>query len=336
LKLRAAVIGLGRIGSRFDEEPGRAVVWSHVGAYLACADEFSLVGAAEPDAGNAAAFRARCPTVSLFDTTESLLTECAPEVISICTPAEHHRKALDLALSCSSVRLVWCEKPLAAHLDDAVDMVAAATKADVRLVVSQVRRWLPIWQRVAALIASGAIGAVTVVRVAMPNRVVSIGSHALDLAVFLGGRPVRITALPLAALAEENEPAIAALINFASGAYGIVQVTGLKGDLIVEAEIIGREGRLMVEEASGRIALQRFEKSPLYENYRALGPAAVERAASFAETSPFIAIARELAELARAPARQPSCSGADALQVQRMLAILLDLAAHPDEIGVQI
>lgn len=336
MTLHAAVIGAGRIGSRFDEEPSRRTVWSHVGAYLACPDVFTLVGAVEPDAGNAAAFGRRCPAVPVFGDAGRLLEECAPEIVSICTPVGRHRAMLDLALACPSVRLIWCEKPLAESLDDAAAMVAAAASAEVRLVVSHVRRWLPIWQRAAALLESGAVGALTAVRVAMPNRVLSIGSHALDLALFLGGQPVRIAALPLPALSEEGEPAVAAMIGFASGAYGIVQVTGLKKDLMIEGEIIGREGRLTIEEANGMISLQRFVESPLYQNYRTLGPATIEHAGSFVDTSPFVAIAREIADLARAPARQPTCSGADALQVQRMLTVLVDVAARSNDIEVPL
>ena len=58
--LRAAVVGLGRVGSRFDEEAGRDVVWSHVGAYLSAPDAFTLAAAVEPSSRS----RARAQTTS--------------------------------------------------------------------------------------------------------------------------------------------------------------------------------------------------------------------------------------------------------------------------------
>ena len=44
--LRSAVVGLGKSGSLFDEEP-RKVIWSHAGAYLGLPDQFRLVGGSD-------------------------------------------------------------------------------------------------------------------------------------------------------------------------------------------------------------------------------------------------------------------------------------------------
>ena len=66
-RLRAVVIGLGQVGSRFDEEPGRKLPWSHVGAYLHLADRYSLAGAVEISHHNKVAFGKRCPDVPVYD-----------------------------------------------------------------------------------------------------------------------------------------------------------------------------------------------------------------------------------------------------------------------------
>ncbi|MGD9537726.1 MAG: Gfo/Idh/MocA family protein [Alphaproteobacteria bacterium] len=327
MSLRAAIVGLGRIGSRFDEEPGRKAVWSHAGAYLACADRFLLAGAAEPDAGNAAAFRRRCPDVPVFASAERLFAEIAPEVVSICTPVEQHAAALHAALGLPGLKAIWCEKPLAGTLGDAEVMVAACAARGVPLIVSHVRRWLPLWRRVAERIEAGDVGTPVTIRIAMPNRLFSIGSHAVDLALMLGGEAVAVSALPLPALEEEGEPAVAALLGLASGAYAVIQVTGRKHALIIEAEVIGTEGRLFAREDEGRILLDRFADSPRYAGYRELRPEARERMPSFDDASPFVEIAREIARLAADPSLRPSCDGAAALAVQRVLARLADAAS---------
>jgi predicted dehydrogenase len=322
MMLPAAVIGLGRIGSRFDEEPNRSQVWSHVGAYHACRDEISLVAAAEPLEANRAAFRVRCPDVPVMANVEKLFSEVQPEIVSICTPPESHAAMVKAALACPSVRAIWCEKPLATSLEDAEAMVAACRARAVPLIVSHVRRWMPIWQRVLAHIKQGDIGQLVTLRIAMPNRLFSIGSHAIDLALMLGGRVTDLKALPLPSLVEDGEPAVAALIGLEGGAYAIVQVTGRKTELVVEAEAFGSEGRLFVREDESSVRLERFAASPRYTDYRQLGSAEVAEAGSFDSNSPFIAIAREVAALARDPGLPVTCGGESALAVQRVLADL--------------
>src|SRR5689334_1892585 len=88
-RLRAVVIGLGQVGSRFDEEPGRKAVWSHVGAYLHVAERFELCGATDMAPASVAAFRSRCPDVPVCATIEELM-RLRPQVASVCTPAESH------------------------------------------------------------------------------------------------------------------------------------------------------------------------------------------------------------------------------------------------------
>src|SRR5690349_18315537 len=145
--LRAAVVGVGRVGSRFDEEPGRKVPWSHVGAYLARPDHFNLVGVCEIDKDNAAAFRHRCPDVPVYDDIDTLLKSGRPDIVSVCTPAERHENATQSILTSEGIRVIWCEKPLSSRLDAAEKLVNSAAANGVRILVSFNRRWLPIWCR---------------------------------------------------------------------------------------------------------------------------------------------------------------------------------------------
>jgi predicted dehydrogenase len=317
--LTAAVIGLGKAGSRFDEEPGRVAPWSHTGAYLALADRFRIIGAADPDAGNAERYRQRCPEVPIYPDAAAMLAAIKPDVVSICTPAGRHRADLEAALACPSVRAVWCEKPLATNFADAEAMVAAADARGVPLLVTYNRRWLPLWRRVRELIHNGTIGDLVCLRIAAPNRLYSIGSHALDLMRFLVGDPRDITSMALPQFTETGEPAVAALFNFASGAYGILQVTGFRAQLVIEAEAIGRRGRLSVREDSSRLTIERFGKHPEYEGYQRLVAAGEGRYASLAQVSVFVAAAAELAVLARDPKADCSSDGHSALATQRLI-----------------
>jgi len=326
--LTAAVIGLGKAGSRFDEEPGRTAPWSHTGAYLALADRFRIIGAADPDRANAERYRQRCPEVPIYLDAAALLAAVKPEVVSICTPAACHRADLEAALTCPSVKAVWCEKPLATSYADAEAMVSAARQRGVPMVVTYNRRWLPLWRRMRELIHNGTIGDLVCLRVAAPSRLYSIGSHALDLMRFLAGDPQSITSLALPQFEETGEPAAAAMFTYPSGAYGILQVTGFRAQLVIEAEAIGRRGRLTVREDSSRLTIERFGRHPEYEGYQRLAAAGEGRYASMAQVSVFVAAAAELAELAGDPNAPCTSDGVSALATQALIQAVAATAGY--------
>lgn len=326
-RLRAAVIGLGQAGWRFDEESGRDAIWTHVGAYKSLAGEFELAGACDLSAAARKAFGARHRGVPIFAKIAALMQEAEPEIVSICTPNASHRATLDAVLSGGQPRAIWCEKPLALSLTDAIAMVNACDQAQTRLVISHVRRWSPLWQRFKARLDAGEIGALRCLRVAMPNRLWSIGSHAVDLLLWLGGHVVAVNPMAVPALDESGEPAIGALLTFESGALGILQTTGLKSGLIVEAEAIGDAGRLMLREDTASIVLEPLAPSSRYVGYRELGAGSREQIESGTDFSPFVAIARELAGLARGTIVAPTCSGRSALTTQDLLEQLAAAAS---------
>lgn len=333
-RLRAAVIGLGQVAWRFDEEPGRHSVWTHVGAYKALAKDFELVGACDPSAAARNAFASRHKDVPVFAEIEAMMKEIAPDALSICTPNAVHRATLEAVFASGHPRVVWCEKPLAVSFADGLAMVGACEQAQVPLVVSHVRRWSPLWQRFKMRIESGEIGVLRSLRVAMPNRLWSIGSHAADLILWLGGAVVAVKAMQIPALEENGEPAISALLSFESGAAGILQVTGLKANLIVEAEVIGDTGRLTLREDVGALAHETFSSSSRYDGYREFGPARADKIDASDDFSPFVAIAREISGLARGTVASPTCSGRSALATQALLEQMAAVVTQPSKTSV--
>jgi len=315
----AAIVGLGQVAWKFDEEPGRKTIWTHLGAYKSTG-RFGSIIAYDSDAAACRSFAERHPDVTLVPSLETLVAQRC-DAISICTPPDTHRSVLEAVLL-GAPKVIWCEKPLATSLADATWMVGACAERDIPLIVSHVRRWHRRWRRFRERIATGDIGTVRCLRIAMPNRLWSIGSHGIDLLLWIGGPIAEMRALELPAAAQGGEPACAALLRFASGVLGIFQVTGLKEKFVVEAEAIGDRGRLVLSESRGTVRLERFERSKRYEGYEELAEAFDDAVPGGHDdsASPFSAIAMEVLALLAEPHRAPTCSGRDALETQRALA----------------
>ncbi|NVJ91179.1 MAG: Gfo/Idh/MocA family oxidoreductase [Methylocystaceae bacterium] len=320
--IRAAVIGLGQIGSRFDEESGRKVIWSHVGAYLGLTQEFELCGASDFDSNNILAFKSRCPNVPVYSNVSELIKNERPDVISICTPTTTHFEIFQeiRALSNSYIpKVIWCEKPLATTLDDAKTMVSDCEKLDIKLIVSYNRRWLPIWKKAMYKMENNLIGDINTIRISMPNRLFSIGSHAVDLANFLGGPIEKVTSLNIPKLYEENEPAKAVLLLFKSGVVGSIEVTGFKENLVVEAEVYGSAGRLKINEVSNEIIHELFEESDTYKGYKILKNHSTEIISNNNNFSVFIEIAKEIMTMMNNENFKCTCDGFQAMATQEIL-----------------
>ena len=324
--LKAAIIGLGQVGSRFDEEAGRKTVWSHAGAYLAEQDRFEIVAAADPDPTNAAAFRIRCPGVEVLNDYRELLRSKDLDVVSICTPANTHTDVLTAVFETTNVNCIWLEKPAALLSDEARQIQRYRESRSASIYVSHVRRWSPLWLETRRRLDEGEIGQLHHIMVKLPNRLWSIGSHAVDLALFLGRSFQAPKCIALPNLAQDDEPAVAVCGTSAEGAMLSVIPTGMKNQLMVEVEAIGSEGRLVTDELTGTISLQKFQSSANYTGYSSLAKPVIDEFATLADQSPFVAIARDIANN-----QTPLCSYDDAVRGLELLELMAKAADQPCE-----
>jgi predicted dehydrogenase len=95
-----------------------------------------------------------------FDNLDALLD--AVDVVDVCTPTPYHKEPVLAAAAAG--KDVICEKPLARHLRDAEEMVAACEAAGVRLFVAQVVRFFRQFSRAKALLDEGVLGNPGVIR----------------------------------------------------------------------------------------------------------------------------------------------------------------------------
>jgi 1,5-anhydro-D-fructose reductase (1,5-anhydro-D-mannitol-forming) len=139
----------------------------------------------------------------------------AIDAVYVAAPNDAHRALVEAAARAGVA--VLCEKPMATNLADAQAMVAACERAGVLYATAFDQRFHPAHQRLASLVAAGALGTVTAVRIVYccwvgadfagdnwridPARagggaLMDLAPHGLDLAAFLlGDRLVDVAAM---------------------------------------------------------------------------------------------------------------------------------------------
>jgi predicted dehydrogenase len=312
--LRAAVVGLGRVGLLFDLDERRRGVWTHVGAYSRLSEEFDLVAVCDPDAERRALALARRPGLRAFDTLEDLLAEEPLDVVSICTPPEAH--AQQVAAAAPYVRGIMCEKPLSSDAAEGEDAAAACAEAGVLLVVNYYKRFEAAVREAKRLLSDGAVGTLHSAVAIYSGGLDAVGSHAIDLVGFLVGE------LSLLCAAEDQSGTI---LRFGDGGSAHVIATSPAEDLVFEVDLLGSEGRIRILDNCARLELSRFEASERYGGYRELVPVPV---AKLEPVDPFLASFLELAVALAGDGDGLRSDAAAALKTQRVLDLLRPHVSH--------
>jgi predicted dehydrogenase len=239
-----------------------------------------------------------------------MMSSLRPDVVSICTPPQGRAKLVEKLLSIHRPKILICEKPLEVSPEARKNLVACCLRHEVPLMVNYNRRYSKVYQCLRSSIQENKVGPLTGITILAPNRLWSIGSHALNLLFYLAGEyPQEWTCLPIPSLEEENEPACDFLCRFPSGAMGRVLTSGFKETLIFEVDILGTQGRMRVIDNGDSAYHYEFIESDEFMGYRVLGSEnlLVEEGG---KESTFINIVREAAEVANGH-KEISSSGKD-------------------------
>lgn len=106
---------------------------------------------------------------------DEILADDEIEIVDICTPTFTHRDLVVRALEAG--KHVFCEKPVALKIEDAVAMDKAAKKSGRVLMVGHVVRFFPQYIKVRELASSGDVGEIVMARL---YRGGSFPSHGID------------------------------------------------------------------------------------------------------------------------------------------------------------
>lgn len=256
----------------------------------------------------------------------------AVDVVDICTPGVAHKE--NVLAAAAAGKAIICEKPLARHLADAVEMVEACERAGVSLFPAQVVRFFSMYSQVKAQIDAGAIGKPGVYRSARcgsfprPGRdfsaphyadfslsggvVLDVAVHDIDFARWCCGEVERVFARGLTFAGKEYRDHALITLRFASGAVGHIEVSWAhpRGNFRTRVEVAG-DGGLLEWDSIDRPPLV-YELYDDEHGFRRIGssPTADEDEPYYAELAHFIDVLEGRA--------QPIVTARDGLEAVRV------------------
>ena len=251
-RYRAAVIGLGRMGSTFDDEVIRGgniyVPYCHGPSYY-YSPLVDLVAGADLHEGQRSTFGERWGLLPdhVYSDYDEMLAKERPDIVSVCTTARH-RADIVLDVARAGVKLIWAEKPMALSLEEADSMLRVCREEGVLLAVNCQRRWHPIFSEARAIIKAGELGDVLQVTAYAGCRLSSNGSHMLDAVRFLAGGDVQWVFGEMESdevAAGDDDPMGNGYLAFDNGVRAYVRSME-SGAAYWEFDVIGTNGRIRI------------------------------------------------------------------------------------------
>ncbi len=244
-----------------------------------------IVGMSDIDAvrGAARAATAGCP---FYTDHRTMLKEVQADIAVICTPHPFHAP---IAIDCLQAGAhVLVEKPLAVEVAEADAMIAAAAANERILAVNYQMRFRSAVEYVRAMIDSGELGSLVRVLCVEPwyrtaayyrsaawrgtwkgeggGVLLNQAPHTLDLLCYLVGLPARVFGWTRTfAHAIECEDYAQAMLEYANGAGGYLQISTVEAGLKRRLEIVG--DRAAIELIGDQLTIRRF--TPSLSEFRA-------------------------------------------------------------------
>lgn len=203
-----------------------------------------LVAAADPRADARRQFEAEFAATA-YESVESLCADPRVEAVYIATPHQLH--AEHVAIAASHGKHILVEKPMAITLSECANMIEAAERAKVHLIVGHSHSFNAPILRARELILGGAFGGVRMIHafnytdyMYRPRRaeeldtrkgggvVFSQAAHQIDVVRLLGGGRVRSVRAATGSwdAARTTEGAYSAFLTFESGAFATAIYSG--------------------------------------------------------------------------------------------------------------
>tara|TARA_Y100001935_G_scaffold254405_1_gene263359 strand:- start:1064 stop:2083 length:1020 start_codon:yes stop_codon:yes gene_type:complete len=186
--IRAAVIGLGQSGFFLDLDPARKEIWSHSKA-IAEHEKTNLVAVVDEDRTKKSLideYHSLQKSI-YFENIDEMLLTAKPEFVSVCSPTPTHLEMIKKIASCSSVRYVFCEKPVGISPEETNAIISICNEREIILSSNYMRRWDSKYRYIKGVIEKKKYGNLLAVNANGATALMTSASHLIDLMIYFSG-----------------------------------------------------------------------------------------------------------------------------------------------------
>ena len=218
-----------------------------------------------------------------YGSIEELLADKDVEAVTVVTNDQMHREATVKALRAG--KHVLCEKPMALNIEDCKAMIAAQKETGKLLMVGQIGRYTPHFNKAVEMIRNGELGELFYVESeyahdyahiggaggwrVTPERhaIIGGGCHAVDLLRRIAGNPTEVFAYANHKVLKDwpVDDCTVAVMKFPNDVIGKVMCSiGCKRKYTMRTVIYGSKGTLVIDSKQAFITLyrDRFTEEP--------------------------------------------------------------------------
>jgi len=262
MKLALCIVGCGQFARTF------------VQGLQHMRDDLDLFFASR-DVARARAYAALFQGCGAFGSYEAAAADLRVEAMYLCTP--HYLHQAHVALAAQAGKHILVEKPIARTLAEGRDMIAAAQRAGVTLMVAENARFMAAVRQCKMLIMQGSVGDLRVVQLHektpfQPGNwrsrrdfngggvLIDSGIHKVHLLRYFAGEPAHLyaAALPQALAQHEGEDGMVVMTRGASGVVGVIHHAWISAQRPCPAwvAVSGTRGRITFEMGAPLLRLE--------------------------------------------------------------------------------
>jgi UDP-N-acetylglucosamine 3-dehydrogenase len=240
---KVAVIGAGSMGK------------NHLRVYSELSN-VSLVAVSDTDSVNTKTLASRFG-IQHYEDYRVMLEKEKPEAVSVCVPTALHLEVAKTALEAGAHVLV--EKPIAATVEDGIELIEIAISLGRQLMVGHIVRFNPAIQALKQKLDEGLLGRIFQIvshrvgpypaRIRDVGVVVDLAPHDVDIMRFLtDSNPIRVYAETEQRIHTEHEDLLLGLLRFPDGVTGALEINWLTPTKVREILVLGERGLYRVDD----------------------------------------------------------------------------------------
>ena len=266
-----AIAGLGRIGSRLEEDRLREKPATHAGAIVKNPD-CVLVAGCDINEDKRKLFEERWGCSNTYENIEEMLSNTCPQILHVATPPQTHLGIVEAAAE-HGVPVIVCEKPLAHTEEDARRIAAFHRNGRTKILVNHERRYSKDYGTAKRRVEEGTYGELLSVHSMLymgRNRdlhdmLLDDGTHLIDAVHFLTGSGLRLVRCERAGLPGRQSLLVTCT---ARGIPVLFEVASGRAYVTFEIDLVFSEGRIRI----GNGIYEEYESgpSPYYEGFHSL------------------------------------------------------------------